>query len=170
MNKRLIIKLCIITIIAGIGLVGYRYMTLPNLKTIKSEIIFTKSEVSYRKNYRELVRNDQKINTDFLLSKAEYSIIYSNLFPFGKRELGHTKTIELLTILNDSSTYAWGEWGTPEYSKTIVFFNSNHASIGFTEWQSLGEADSYPYRSLMKWGGLTKKGEEKLRGIIENGG
>jgi hypothetical protein len=170
MTKGILIKIGIISGIAFLGFFGYRYVNTPNLKSIEVESSYSQSEISYRYNYTDLVEKDKESSNEFLLGEAEYSIIYSNFFPFESRKLDKEESVELLVILNDSSNYSWGEWGTPKYSKTIVYFNANDEEIGYTKWEPLGEADSFPYRSLMKWGMISNNGDKKLREIIENGG
>lgn len=150
-----------------LSLFALRTFNSPNLTTIKSRNNHLSSEISYRKNYVDLVKRDQKLNLNFLITEAKTAIVYSNNFSFEKEELNQTKTKDLLTILNDSANYTWFELGTPEYTKTIVYLDSDKNEIGYTQWEPNGEADSYPYRSLMKWGGLTIKGTKKIKKIID---
>lgn len=167
MKKAGVIITSTLAILFCLGLFLLKTLNSPNLTTIKSRNNHLSSEISYRKNYIDLVKQDQKLNLNFLITEAKTAIVYSNKFPFEKEELDKTKTNDLLMILNDSANYTWFEWGTPEYTKTIVYLDSDKKEIGYTQWEPNGEADSYPYRSLMKWGGLTTNGTEKIKKIID---
>ena len=165
--KRIGLTISIAVISISLFYAARWFVYKPNLDKIRLDNTYEESEISYRRNYRELIQIDELNNRDFLINEAVKAIIYKTEFPFGSKELDIEHTKKLISILNDSSTYRWIEWGTPEYSKIIVFEDKDGNKIGFTKWQSLGETDSYPYRSVMKWGGLSKMGFKKINDIIK---
>lgn len=120
------------------------------------------SETSYPENYDSLIVVDSINGNDYLLGLASYSKIISNEFPYKRRRIDSATTNKFLTILNDSSTYRWGELGTPYHQNILVFYDSKDKIVGYTNIDYGGELDSYPYRSIMKWGLLTKKGYDKF--------
>lgn len=122
----------------------------------------SESEVSDRDNYDQLVRLDKEQGNDFLISKVKYAKVVKESFPFSSRRLDAVQTRLILEVLNDTSSYRWGEFGTPTYDQTIFYYDSTDKIIGYTIIDNMGEIQNYPYRSLMKWGMMTDKGFSRL--------
>ncbi|GAA0892747.1 hypothetical protein GCM10009122_24260 [Fulvivirga kasyanovii] len=61
---------------------------------------------------------------------------------------------ELLKFLNDSTSYQWGELGTPEIHYYLTYFDQGDNCIGLTTIDMEGMAYSYPMIARMKWGKL----------------
>jgi len=109
-----------------------------------------------------LIRMDIANNRTFLLDKAAHSEIWNNSFPFRKHEFNLDQTERVLKILNDSSTYDWGEIGTPYYDKTIIFYGKKDEVIGYTIVSFDAQTRSFPNVALTKWGLLSDKGFKDL--------
>ena len=122
----------------------------------------TESEVSYRDNYDQFVRLDKEQGNEFLTAKVKYAKVVNESFPFTSRRLDSKQTRLIIEVLNDTSSYRWGEFGTPTYDQTIFYFDSTDQIIGYTIIDMMGEIENYPYRSLMKWGMMTDKGFSRL--------
>lgn len=90
--------------------------------------------------------------------------LHSNRFLSSKKKLNQEQTQVLLTILNDSASYVWGEFGTPETHYYFTFVNSENEIIGVTTIDLIGMAYSEPYIGKMKWGQLANK--EQLHNLI----
>ena len=126
----------------------------------------TESEVSYRDNYDQLVRLDKEQGNEFLTAKVKYAKVVNESFPYTSRRLDSKQTRLIIEVLNDTSSYRWGEFGTPTYYQTIFYFDSTDQIIGYTMTDMMGEIENYPYRSLMKWGMMTDKGFSRLIKLI----
>ena len=150
-----------------IGILYFRYFKIDTdqirFKTID---LFAISETSYPENYDSLLVVDSISGNNYLLGLASYAKIVSNDFPFKRRLIDTATTGKLLKILNDSSTYQWGELGTPYHENILIFYDSSDNIVGYTNIDYGGELDSYPYRSVMKWGALTNKGYDRLIKIL----
>jgi len=126
------------------------------------KIDLAESDVSYRDSYDQLVRLDKEQGNDFLIGKVKYAKVVNESFPFTARRLDPKQTSLIIEVLNDTSSYRWGEFGTPTYDQTIFYYDSTDQVIGYTIIDMMGEIQNYPYRSLMKWGMMTDKGFSRL--------
>jgi len=144
--------------------IAWAQMVRPDLDRIRerAEEQYTVSEISYPENYSELARKEVEAGESFLTKDAVHSAVYKQRFPFSKTNLDNQKTKALLEMLSDSSSYRWGEAGTPDYELVIVYYGKNEEEIGYTLIDPVGEVENCPYRSVMKWGMLTDAGYEKL--------
>lgn len=109
-----------------------------------------------------MVKNDLDNRKTILIGKATESEIYNNVFPYTKHKFDFIQTERLLKILNDTTSYAWGEIGTPYYDKTIIFYDNNGDTVGYTVISFDGQVDIFPDRALTKWGLLSNKGYKDL--------
>jgi len=134
------------------------YSTIEEIKKID----LTESEVSYRENYDQLVLYDKEQGNEFVIGKVKYAKVVNESFPFSSRQLDAKQTRLIVEVLNDTSSYCWGEFGTPTYDQIIYYFDSTDQVIGYTKIDMMGEVENYPYRSLMKWGLMTDKGFSRL--------
>jgi len=161
--KVILYILGVMVILIGIG-ITWILVTRPDLDEIRAraEERYTVSEISYPENYSELVRKEMAEGESFLLNDTVHSIVYERNFPFSKRKLDTEKTIALLKILSDSTSYRWGEFGTPDYDLVVVYYEKNGDEVGYTLIDPVGEVENCPYRSVMKWGVLTDEGYTKL--------
>ena len=124
------------------------------------------SEVSYRENYNQLVLLDKEQGNSFLTDKVKYAKVVNESFPYTSRRIDAVQTRLIVEALNDTSSYRWGEFGTPTYGQTIFYYDSTDKIIGYTNIDMMGEIQNYPYRSLMKWGMMTDKGFSRLTKLM----
>ncbi|UKN00733.1 hypothetical protein K6119_13430 [Paracrocinitomix mangrovi] len=163
----MIISLSVI-ILGIISFYSYRYLTLPDKVQIQKDWRYTIPEAASQVNYISEIQKDEEYNRNFLKGNTSYAICYNWCFPYDRTRINASETETLVEILNDSSSYVWGEFGTPEYKYCIVFYNDEDNEIGYTEVEPMGEVDSYPYISLMKWGRMKPSSFNQLMTIIEN--
>ncbi len=163
-----ILKLRGLLVISVLIWVGWTILEKPDLDKISEQNgnLHGLSQVTDRVNYADLVNDEVQNSRTFLLNEAAYSVIYNDEFPYSSTKLDLRTTNEILILLNDTSSYRWGEYGTPEYCWTIIYYGNTSEPIGYTQIDPLGEVESFPYRSLMKWGMLTDKRFEELLTII----
>lgn len=121
-------------------------------------------EVSMPEDYNEKCDFEDRNNITFPRTKPDKIFLHSNGLIKRKKKLNQKQTEELLTILNDSASYVWGEFGTPETHYYFIFLNVENEIIGVTKVDLIGMAYSEPYIAKMKWGQLGKK--EKLHKLI----
>jgi hypothetical protein len=126
------------------------------------------SIVPNRENYDSLVRVDVEKGNTFLTNSVYSSILYDSEFPYPETQLDFIVTTKIIKILNDSSSYQWGEVGTPEYPRVLIYLNRKEQKLGYTLLEKDGEADSFPYLSFMKWGALTQHSKKEIHKLISN--
>ncbi len=169
MRKKYLFYVTVFSLFSIVLLIWY-WRAKPNVKLIErnTDGWYAPSEVSHPENYKKLVRLDLRDNKTFLTQYAWYCIVVSNSFPFAEKQYHGAATQEIIEILNDSSSYRWGEHGTPDIDRTIIYYGKIDEPVGYTEIDLDGEVENYPYRSSMKWGMLTKSSMEKLMNILDN--
>ncbi|BDD08044.1 hypothetical protein FUAX_04760 [Fulvitalea axinellae] len=127
---------------------------------------YAESELSYRDTYIKLIQKENRDGNTFLIDKAYSSRVYKGSFLYGGEALSFNKTKKIICLLNDTSAYQWGEFGTFEKTRTIIFYDINESPIGYTLFDEVGEVENYPYRSFMKWGALSDKGLREMKRLI----
>ncbi|MFK5982607.1 MAG: hypothetical protein QM499_06810 [Flavobacteriaceae bacterium] len=154
-----------------IFLLGYRFFTYPKFKNIKLELKEKYSDYSIgndkdKLTYQIAVENEKKNGIIYPPVEPYSAKIYGKLLSIDEN-LNLIQTKLLTEILNDSSSYRWGEIGTFEHYKTIIFYDIDNNVIGITEIDSdLKQTYSTPSNKTMKWGNLSDKGERKLKEIL----
>ncbi|CAM4150315.1 MULTISPECIES: hypothetical protein [Flavobacterium] len=152
-------------------LLGYRFFTYPNFEKVKTELREKYSDFSNGTDEDKLTYNANvlKEKTNGIeLPQAELNSakIYGKFFS-ADQKLNLSQAKQLTVILNDSSSYRWGEIGTFINYKTIVFYDSEKNIIGITKLDSdLRQTYSTPFTKKMKWGNLSDNGLRKLKEII----
>ncbi len=142
---------------------GWTFLTNPfSTRKEVEKIGSIESEVSDRDNYEQLVQLEKEKGNDFLTGEVKYAKVVSEAFPFSSRRFDEKQTSLIIEVLNDTSSYRWGEFGTPTYDQTIFYYDSTDQVIGYTIIDMMGEIENYPFRSLMKWGMMTDKGFSRL--------
>ncbi len=152
-------------------LLGYRFFTYPNFKNVKTELKKKYSDFSNgadkdKLTYKFDVEKEKNNGIKFPQTELNSAKIYGKFFS-SDQKLNLSQAKRLTEILNDSSSYKWGEIGTFEHYKTILFYDLDKNIIGITEIDSdLRQTYSTPSAKTMKWGNLSDKGLEKLKEII----
>ena len=158
-------------LIGIIFLLGYRFFTYPNFKKVKIELKekyadFSSGTDEDRMTYKADVLKEQTNGIEFPQAEIGSAKIYGKFFS-ADQKLNLTQAKQLTEILNDSSSYRWGEIGTFISYKTIVFYDSEKNIIGITELDSdLRQTYSTPSTKVMKWGNLSDNGLRKLKKMI----
>jgi len=166
MKATAIIRLVSSTILVLVGTWGlWVFLSKPKLNSFQD--MYPESEISYRRNYQKLVKQDLFNSSSFLKREAHSAVVFKNSFPYSRTSLDSNKTQQIIQLLNDSSAYEWGEFGTPEHAQTIIFYSLNSTPVGYTQIDLMGEVENYPYRSLMKWGKLSKTSFTQLKELIK---
>ena len=158
----------ILVLLFFIGTATYRYFSKPSHSYIEQIVADNTSLIATKKDYKQQVANDTRADRDFFFAdNISYAMYYSNTFPYERKRIDLSTTNIILDILNDSANYEWGEFGTPEYSSELIYYDKNDVPLGYSAIDLLGEFDSYPYRSLMKWGKLVDKEFEKIMFLLK---
>jgi hypothetical protein len=156
----------VLGILTGIALITVAWILdkRPNTEKIEEQTFDWYGESSFPNpdNYDSLVQVDEQHNKTFLRNVAISSELINNQFPYSTIKFDTRETLRVLKILNDSSSYQWGELGTPYHDKTLIYYDKMHNSIGFTLIDYGGEVDNYPFLPLMKWGAMTQNGFNQL--------
>ncbi len=158
------VKIFYIIISILIVWVTYIFTTLPNKEKIRNNFKnkYSQNITPDKNNYSNLVKIDSKKEKTILLGIAKSSKMYNNSFPFLTHKFELNETDRILKTINDSSSFDWGEIGTPYYDKTIVFFDKDKNEIGYIDISLDGQIDVFPNLALTKWGLLSDKGFRKL--------
>ncbi|KOS06178.1 hypothetical protein AM493_09145 [Flavobacterium akiainvivens] len=170
MKRFLTIAAIVLIPFAGIYLYGAmpgNIFTETALKNYEREAVSNKSFIIFTpntKDYAGQCAEEDKRGIRYP-GKAAYALLHSqNYFSPGKR-LAATQMEELLTLLNDSASYDWGELGTPEVHYYFTFHDNADKCIGVTTIDLLGQTYSYPPTAHMKWGLLNKM--DRVKQIID---
>ena len=156
-NEMSIKKIVLGTTLLIIGLIIFRFVFLP--EPIK--ISYGLSGLS-RRYYTTDNENGQLDTTGIVKT-----IVFNGFFKFDDR-LGKEDTKRLFKILLDSSNYEWGETGTPEFSKTLIYFDGKDEVKGETIFSYDGQTYTYPSNEAQsKWGHLNDKGLKTVIELIE---
>lgn len=158
----------IISILLALTIV--RIVTYPNFKKLKTELKVDykyPTEQDWKLTYHSDVEFEKQNGINFINGIAQSAEIYSGYFSLSKK-VNKNDTKKLIEILNDSTSYVWGEIGTFEPNKQIVFYDENDKIVGITEldWAKR-QTYSSPMTRTMKWGFLSYEGRNKIYEIIE---
>ncbi|MBL6446381.1 hypothetical protein JMN32_08685 [Fulvivirga sp. 29W222] len=138
-------------------LVGIFLFTQPSLEEIKNQIAENNSyfvETPLKMEYDSLCKVEDEKNIYFPGKDVKYAKLTKNDF-WKKSEIIKGKGLaKLLKFLNDSTSYRWGELGTPEIHYYLTYFDQEDNCIGLTTIDLEGMAYSYPMIARMKWGML----------------
>lgn len=137
-------------------------------KDYKAEIVkqFPYNETSSPETYLRQTATEYKQGVQFPLEPvASAKIHYPALTKFSK-ELDSSQIKAILSILNDSASYVWGEIGTPFFDCYFTFYNKEGDCIGLTDVSFDGQTYSTPQLARMKWGLLSAVAETKLKETI----
>ena len=139
----------------AIIIVGIFISSRPNINSIKNEIAENNgyfAETPLPNEYDSLCKIENEKGIFFPSRKVKYAKLTKNNF-WKKPEIINGKELtELLEFLNDSTSYQWGELGTPEIHYYLTYFDQNDNCVGLTTIDLEGMAYSYPMIARMKWG------------------
>ncbi len=146
----------ILTIILTVcGLLVYRFLTNPYRFT-KDDFkqVYKNGDAATQENYIAQCKAEFEGNLFFPLGDVSKAVFCKGFFSLDKT-LDSNKAKRLVTILNDTASYIWGESGTFLPDRAIVFYDKNNNPIGITELEEDGrQTYSHPYLKRTKWGAL----------------
>ena len=164
-------KYLLLILILFISLITLKLFFYPDFDKIKNELASKeyvyKTKENWKITYKTDVEFDRHNKVVFPLTKVAKVKLYTGYFNFSK-ELNSNDSKEVVKILNDSSSYEWGESGTFEPNRHLIFYDSNENIIGITQidW-AMRQTYSAPMNRTMKWGFLTYNGRDKFFEILE---
>ncbi len=164
-------RVIFLILIIFISIVTLKLITLPDFEKIKDELALKeykyKTEENWKVTYIEDVEFDKQNRITFPRTEVAKARLYYGYFNFSK-ELNSLDSKNIVKILNDSISYEWGELGTFEPNKHLIFYDNNENIIGITsiDW-AMRQTYSAPMNRTMKWGLLTYKGRDKLFEILD---
>jgi hypothetical protein len=148
-------KKVLLVISIPIVLLVIRFITIP--ACVKSEWA-----LAAMKDGNHATKNNDNID----VSKVTRTIIYSGFFS-GDKSLDSTASQNLLKLVLSSDSYVEGEWGTPDYSKTLYYQDVNGNVLGKTLFDEIGQTRTNPSTEQQtKFGKLSKGGLKKVREFI----
>ena len=157
-----------ITVLIIVGLFTYRFLTYPeNYKLVKLfKTIYKVGDVPDANTYQMNCKLETERNLIFSLGQVDKAIVYNGFFSFDKT-LAKEKTERVLEILNDTSSYIWGEVGTFIQGKKIVYYDKENFPIGLTDIDAEGgQTYSVPYLKKMKWCALKNVAYNEIDKLI----
>jgi hypothetical protein len=165
LNK--IFKVLVVFIILAISYMFFDFIIYPELERHKDEIKYR--DVSYTSDSKHYIEDCKKES----LKKRKFppeEITYSKLnyiYPWKfDKKFDKKETESILKILNDSSSYEWGEIGTPFFNCHLTFHSNNGQIVGLTELSAEGQTYSYPSLYRMKWGFIKNQKYDELYEIL----
>ncbi|REH00765.1 hypothetical protein [Flavobacterium aquicola] len=164
-------KIIFLILIIFISVVTLKRFFYPDFSKIKTELTSKeyvyKTKENWKITYKTDVEFDKQNKIVFPRTEVAKIKLYTGYFNFSK-ELNSIDSKEVVKILNDSSSYEWGEIGTFEPNKHLIFYDSNENIIGITEidW-AMRQTYSAPMNRTMKWGFLTYNGRDNFFEILE---
>ena len=164
--KRAIVVITIVIF----GIVVFKIYSYPNFNKIEdllnSKRVKNLNQENWKETYSTDVKFDIQTQKDFSSEKVVKTKLYSGIL-IPCKEINKAKSQMLIEVLNDSSSYIWGEIGTPEFDKFLIFLDENDSIIGLTKIDiDKIQTHSEPMTRTMKWGFLSEKGKDKFYKIL----
>lgn len=163
MKKRLLLIVAVIIIAVGLSITACTnspgYDVFNRIDKLSKDVAANNNYTANtpeRSNYDSLCKAEYNKDIWYPVKKPSHATLHSTGFFGGSHDLSQQQMEQLLTILNDSANYNWGEFGTPEVHYYFTFYDNNNNAIGLTTIDEMGMAYSYPSLSRMKWGHLNK--------------
>ena len=123
---------------------------------------FTYDKISMKDSYAADCGQEFKDGIQFPLEKPESAELHFHRFGKMPVSLNRQQTATILQVLNDTSSYVWGELGTPYFDSYFTFHDKDGNCIGYTDFSFEGQTYSTPSLAKMKWGLLNENAREKL--------
>lgn len=150
----------------GFILTGWVVWDLYYLETVKIPDIYEHEVIVDKDKYDEVVKYEDEKGYYYPSNEVEKILVYPYHFPIGKR-ITKDNIKKITNLLNNPKSYIWGELGTPEFHKRIVFYDKDNNLVGITNFSYEGQTRSYPRLNRMKWGMLKPSSKDLLISIIE---
>lgn len=135
---------------------GYKQTSqrITDFEDLKKEINkrFPTIEVTDPETYKNDRENEDHKRLTFPMVKASYAILYKNNVLTPAIKLSDKELRNLLSMMNDSANYKWGEIGTPQFDRHIVFYDRKDECVGLAHVSFDGMIYTEPYLKKMKWG------------------
>ncbi len=152
-------KNILISSLVLISLLVYRFLTYPyGISADDFKNVYEPGDAAKPENYNEQCKAEFENNLSFPLGKVSKAVLCKGFFSIDKT-LSEANTKRLIEILNDTTSYAWGEIGTFIPDRQIVFYDKENNPLGITELEEERglQSYSYPYLRRTKCGALTVK-------------
>ena len=148
-------------------LFSIRFAQVYQFHTIAEELpdIYKHEVITDRDKYEQACQFEKTSGYYFPATKTARAIVHTGFFHFDRTvSTGNTK--QLTTLLNDPESYIWGEIGTPDFDKRVIFYDEKDEIVGLTLFSSEGQTYSYPHLNRMKWGMLSEDSKNRFIEII----
>ncbi len=157
-------------LIAGglmIGLLAYVFISCSSTLDADSfREVYKPGEAADQDLYKKQCAAEMNSKLEFPLGAVEKVIVDKGCFSFRHR-VANKNIPRIVAILNDTSSYIWGEVGTFMLGKQVVFYDKEDKALGMTNIDIGGVCTySYPYLRRMKWGALTDNASQELERLI----
>jgi hypothetical protein len=164
-------KLVLTLLIIVCCLFVYRVITYPDFDKIfhllrQKDYGINNLPPSYDSTYKSDVALEDKMGLRFPLVKVEYAKVYNGIL-YPSKKLDESSINEMIDILNDTSSYIWGEVGTFLPDRRIIYYDKQDKPVAITEIDLEGGfTNSIPYLKRTKWQTMTGPAFNKLEKII----
>ena len=160
-------KIVLLIALLFIGFITYNFLTYPDFDKLENDLNsqtkLKANQLNWKETYDKDVQFDLKNKTGFI-TKAK---LYSNKF-LPPKIYTKASVQKLVNILNDSSSYKWGET-TVEYNRYLIFLDSNDKIISLAKIDTENEyVQTFPFIRTIKWGGLSKKGYDEFHKVLRS--
>lgn len=119
-----------------------------------------------KRNYADAVKYENERGYVYPGKNIDTVLVLDYIWPYFKK-LSKSNSVELVTLLNTPESYIWGEIGTPDFKKRIIFYDKNGNIVGITTYSYEGQTYSKPDLNKMKWGMLSDEANKKILELIK---
>lgn len=163
MKRTILIILSITLIILGFGL--YRTFFFPDSDSIIE--YYTNNEISHPETYLLDCENEDSLVIRFPLLNVNRITIAKGFFKF-ERNVDKNNFQAIINILNDSTSYDWGEITTFDPTFNMIFYDKDNKMIGIVIADKYcGQASFFPYLKKQKWGLFRQDKFNELKKLID---
>lgn len=169
MKKRTILLVIFCALVLGIVLMANQILKIQDCLNCRDDIeeSYPYKVVSMPDTYELDCTKEYKQRISFPMVEPAYAVLHFDAFFAFPKRLTPANMQTILSVLNDSSSYEWGEFGTTYYDRFITFHDSTGRYIGITNIDFGGQANSYPHLARMKWGMLTDEAHHTIMLLIK---
>lgn len=123
---------------------------------------FTYDKVFMKESYATDCAMEFKDGIQCPLERPESAELHFHRLGKMPVSLNRQQTATILQVLNDTSSYVWGELGTPYFDSYFTFHDKDGNCIGYTDFSFEGQTYSTPSLAKMKWGLLNENARKTL--------